>query len=71
MTYTDTGKRADSWGGVYGHPSRCPVPGCGHVGALITKAHCRIHHDMEQHQIEQLYGKPYIVKNLPGKGGDW
>ena len=42
---------------------KCPVPGCTHVGEVITKAHCRIAHDMERTEVAKQYGMPVIVES--------
>lgn len=40
----------------------CPVPDCKHIAPIITKVHCRMHHNMEREEIEKKYGGPRIVK---------
>ncbi len=40
----------------------CPVPGCGHIGSLISKVHCRMHHNMERHEVGERYGKPKSIR---------
>lgn len=40
---------------------KCPVPGCGHTGTVITKAHCRIVHGMTQEEVREKYSTPYRV----------
>lgn len=37
---------------------RCPVPSCGHVGSFISKIHCRLEHDMERDEVQEIYGLP-------------
>lgn len=56
-------KRSNSWSarGV-GIMVRCPVPGCEHTGNIITKAHCRLVHNMERDEVKKKYGMPYNVK---------
>ncbi|MGL4522533.1 MAG: hypothetical protein ACRCWQ_08295, partial [Bacilli bacterium] len=34
----------------------CTFPGCGHTGSEITKAHCRLQHNMERDRVISLYG---------------
>lgn len=70
MTFVDENKRTNSWSSVFAGAVRCPVPGCNHVGTLITKAHCRLYHHMEREEVEQLHGMPFVVYNQPG-GSDW
>jgi hypothetical protein len=41
---------------------RCPHPGCGHVGDIITKAHCRMCHDMEREDIFEQFGPSQPVE---------
>lgn len=36
----------------------CPHPDCDHIGDLITKVHCRMHHGMERDELFEKYGKP-------------
>lgn len=36
----------------------CPYPDCGYRGEFISKAHCRINHNMEQSEVFAKYGKP-------------
>ena len=47
-----------SWFGNGLNQLLCPVPNCGHVSSVITKAHCRIVHDMEREEVKALYGMP-------------
>lgn len=44
---------------------RCPVEGCTHTGEIITKAHCRMAHNMTRDEVKKQYGMPVIVE---GKG---
>lgn len=37
---------------------RCPYPGCGHAGSVITKLHCQREHNMSRDEVFQAYGKP-------------
>ena len=39
----------------------CPVPGCGHIGGIITKAHCEIAHGMKKEEVYKIYGEPTEV----------
>ena len=40
---------------------KCPVPGCEHLGEVITKAHCRIEHGLTQDEVRELHGTGYRV----------
>ncbi|BDH62148.1 hypothetical protein MTP04_22780 [Lysinibacillus sp. PLM2] len=40
---------------------QCPVPNCGHKGQIITKAHCRLAHEMTRDEVKKKYGMPYRV----------
>lgn len=42
---------------------KCPVPGCTHVGEVITKAHCRIVHGLEREEVKDRYGMPQIIES--------
>lgn len=44
---------------------KCTYPGCDHTGALITKAHCRINHEMERDKMFELYGEPEPIRPDP------
>ena len=37
---------------------RCPYPGCGHAGTIITQNHCRVAHSMSRNELFAAYGKP-------------
>lgn len=37
---------------------QCPVPGCAHVGLVITKVHYNTVHGMDKKEVEKKYGKP-------------
>lgn len=37
---------------------KCPHPNCDHIGELITKVHCRMHHGMEREELFAQYGQP-------------
>lgn len=55
--------RSDSWYSYgAGKVLKCPVPGCDHVGGVITKAHCRMHHGMERDEVKKKYGMPMKVE---------
>jgi len=56
----------DSWYGKNGAQLKCPFPGCNHVGAIITKVHCRKEHNMEREEVGKLYGVPKSMKANPG-----
>lgn len=58
----------DYWYGRNGAQLKCPVTGCDHVGSIITKAHCRLAHDMDREEVGRLYGMP--VK-IPKKNIGW
>ena len=38
---------------------RCPYPGCTHTGTVITKAHCKLAHNMDRKEVGKKYGMPY------------
>lgn|SRR5690554_2871691 len=38
---------------------RCPYPGCTHTGTVITKAHCKLVHNMDRKEVGKKYGMPY------------
>lgn len=46
---------------------RCPYPECWHVGSIITKVHCRTHHNMERDELFDKYGKPIPITFAPSK----
>lgn len=50
--------KLDPFYGKQNNSVRCPVPDCGHIGLMITKARCRIAHGMERDEIAKLYGYP-------------
>lgn len=58
--------RAESWSSVADEFIQCPVPDCGHLGAMITKAHCRMAHNLEREEVEKLHGKPFRVIKKKG-----
>ncbi|GKV66730.1 MULTISPECIES: hypothetical protein [unclassified Sporosarcina] len=64
------GKRSNSWHGPGISSLRCPYPECGHMAQIITKAHCRINHDMEREEIAEKYGYPVTVKMRPAFKGE-
>lgn len=37
---------------------KCPHPECGHYNTIITKVHCRMHHQMEREELFAQYGQP-------------
>lgn len=53
-----------SWYAIGNQEVECPFPGCNHVANIITKAHCRIVHNMEREEVGRLYGAP---KNRGGR----
>jgi len=55
------------WNAKQGALIQCPVKNCGHVGVVITKAHCRIMHGMTRAEIEAEYGLPNTVSKLNRK----
>ena len=66
----DSGNRiSNSWSASNSNRLRCPVPGCTHKAEIITKAHCRIEHDMERDEVKKKYGMPIIVEAKAGFGG--
>lgn len=54
-------KRSDSWFGDGNAILRCPVTGCDHTGSIITKAHCRLVHEMEREDVKTQYGMPFKI----------
>ena len=58
----------DDWYGKNGTQMMCPVPGCGHVGSFISKAHLRIAHDLNRTEVFSLYGP---AKKMPKKNNGW
>jgi len=54
---------SDSWFAGTNAALKCPVEGCKHVGEVITKAHCRIAHNMERNEVSKKYGMPTIVES--------
>lgn len=40
---------------------RCPYPGCTHTGTVITKAHCKLAHNMDRKELAKKYGMPYQI----------
>src|SRR5690554_863774 len=55
-------KRSTSWfANGAGTLVKCPYPNCNHAGTVITKAHCRLVHDMDRKQLGKKYGMPYKI----------
>lgn len=52
-----------SWFAGTSRGVKCPVPGCNHVGEVITKAHCRIVHGMDRKEVAKKFGMPIIVES--------
>ena len=48
----------ERWTSVGNEQITCPVPGCGHTGDVLTKAHFRIVHNMTRDEAGELYGYP-------------
>lgn len=46
------------WNAKHGEYIKCPVEGCKHFGIVITKAHCRVEHQMSREEVRQKYGLP-------------
>lgn len=43
---------------------KCPVPGCNHVGQVLTKAHFKLVHNMSKDEAIEKYGAPeQIIKD--------
>ncbi len=59
-------RRAKGWTSIQGEYVMCPVPDCGHMGAMITKAHCRIAHNLERSEVEKQFGGAYRVLKRQG-----
>lgn len=53
-----------SWHSVGDELVKCPVPGCGHIGIIITKVHCRMTHDMTRDEVGKQYGVPTRIITL-------
>ncbi|MGE6516657.1 hypothetical protein [Lysinibacillus sphaericus] len=53
-----------SWHSVGDELVRCPVEGCCHIGIVITKAHCKIEHNMTRDEVSKKYGYPKRVRVL-------
>ena len=54
-------KPNDIWNARHNNILQCPVPGCNHVGEIITKAHLKTH-GLTREECKALYGMP-IIKN--------
>lgn len=52
---------ANSWSSIGDELVKCPVDDCHHVGLIITKAHCRLEHNMSRNEVEKKYGYPKRV----------
>lgn len=50
-----------NWYAPSGELLKCPVPGCNHIGHIITKLHCRLEHGMTRDEVGEMYGKPRRV----------
>lgn len=61
-------RKGNPWYGMNGGSARCPFPGCGHVGSIITKIHCRLEHRMERDELGELYGFPTMISPKFKKG---
>lgn len=46
------------WNAKHGEYIKCPVEGCKHFGIIITKAHCRVEHQMSREEVRRKYGLP-------------
>ncbi|MGE7985552.1 hypothetical protein [Lysinibacillus fusiformis] len=46
------------WNAKQGEYVICPVEGCKHFGIVITKAHCRIEHQMSREEVRKRYAFP-------------
>jgi len=51
------------WNAKHGEYVKCPVEGCKHFGIVITKAHCRIEHQMSREEVRKKYGFPKSFSN--------
>lgn len=56
--YQMASEKANPFYGKMNNSVRCPVPGCGHIGSLISKIHCRTVHGMEREEVGKKYGYP-------------
>ena len=50
-----------SWSSKGDELVKCPVDGCNHVGLIITKAHCKLEHNMARDKVRKKYGFPQRV----------
>ncbi|ATN94309.1 hypothetical protein [Lysinibacillus phage vB_LspM-01] len=60
---------SSKWTATGNEMIKCPVPGCHHIGLMITKVHCRMAHGLERTEVEKKYGFPsrVIQKGLGDK----
>ncbi|MEQ6355937.1 hypothetical protein ABNX05_15005 [Lysinibacillus sp. M3] len=58
------------WSAKQGALIQCPVKECNHIGIVITKAHCRLVHDMTREEVRKKYGFPKYVSKKQSKKGD-
>lgn len=55
-------QRSNSWYAKgAGTLVKCPYPNCNHAGTVITKAHCRLVHNMDRKELGKKYGMPYQI----------
>lgn len=55
---------------------KCPVPGCNHMGNIITKIHCRLEHGMTRDEVGIRYGMPkrvltYSENQIKARDAKW
>lgn len=58
----------EKWGSAGTEMVKCPVEGCGHVGSIVTKVHCRLEHGMEREEVKEKYGFPKRIIKRTIKG---
>ena len=59
---------SDSWHARNNDKLICSVPGCNHVGEIITKAHLREVHRLTREEVKKLYGMPIVQRAKEGFG---
>ena len=69
MTVIAEGKIiSDSWHARHNNKLMCSVPGCNHVGEIITKVHLREVHGLTREQVKEMYGMPIVQVAKEGFG---
>ncbi|MFJ7646900.1 hypothetical protein ACIQ1H_05095 [Lysinibacillus sp. NPDC097279] len=65
-----------TWYAPNGELLKCPVPGCHHIGTIITKKHCWLAHGMSRDEVGKKYGKPkriliYSKNQIKARDEEW